>query len=135
MSSTRVVYNRSDCPYGCGAPLAPNLRWIRTPCHGCGRRLYPLSATVDDDGRVLWPPARIPAPPEAGLPDVVVWYVVGEEDYDEANAISTAEYTRRRSEAESGCSGCAILVTFVLVVLVGGVLEFVERLVKAVSRR
>ena len=53
MGPTRYVYNRSDCPYGCGAPLVPNLRWEATPCQGCGRPLYPLSAKVDEHGRAL----------------------------------------------------------------------------------
>ena len=90
----RIVFNRSDCPYGCGAPLAPDLRWQGTPCKRCGRPLYPLAATTGREGQTLWPPASVPRPPDVGPPGTQVWYVVGEEDAREG--VATARQRRRR---------------------------------------
>jgi hypothetical protein len=113
----RIVFNRPDCPYGCGAALAPDLRWQETPCHRCGRPLFPLTAT-EADGQVLWPPPSIPRPAEAGQPDVQIWYVVGEEDAREAIAISRVQ-TQRRLDAsdEKACRLVTILLIAVGVVV------------------
>ena len=80
VESPTVVFNRSDCPYGCGAALDANLRWQATPCRECGRPLYPLHEALDNEGRRLWPPETVPRPAEAARPGSDVWYVVGEHD-------------------------------------------------------
>ena len=116
----RVVYNRADCPYGCGELLPENLRWQGTPCRRCGRPLYPLSSIDDQEGRILWPPAHIPRPPEAGQPDVTVWYVVREDEAPEGKAISRAEIQRRvdKSDERSCTIVIAVLVSVLLVAVV-----------------
>ena len=119
----RVVYNRSDCPYGCGTLLAPDLRWQGTPCEGCGRPLYPLSDVVDGEQRVLWPPAGIPRPPEVGLPGVQVWYVVGEEEARDRIALSKASTQRRVDAAEE--RSCLVIGLVLILVLVVALALFV----------
>jgi hypothetical protein len=116
VGNNEIVYNRPDCPYGCGAALAPNLRWQGTPCQGCGRPLFPLTDVVTD-GAVLWPPPRIPGPPENDQPDVQVWFVVGEEDALERRAISNRETQRAIDKSDEGC----LLVTIVIVLIGGAV--------------
>jgi hypothetical protein len=113
-----VVYNRSDCPYGCGTRLAPNLRWQGTPCQGCGRPLYPLSETRDSKGKVIWPPSDVPRPPEAGLPGVTVWYVVTEEAAPAGVAVSWAESLERVNRSEEGCLLQVLLIGGVILVAV-----------------
>ena len=112
---TPVVYNRSDCPYGCGATLEPGLRWQATPCRRCGRPLYPLDEALDDEGRLLWPPASVPRPPEVGRPGVVVWYVVGEED---AGARKAATQGLRDASHNRACRQQALVLIILLLIAV-----------------
>ena len=117
----RIVFNRSDCPYGCGAELPPRLRWQSTPCPRCGRTYYTTGAIVDDEGRVLWPPASIPRSPEEGQPDVRVQYVVSDEDYRESKAIvspAMAREQRRRAQSDERMYLGCLLVVLVGIVLV-----------------
>jgi hypothetical protein len=124
----RVVYNRADCPYGCGEPLAPRLRWQATPCRRCGRLQYPLREVValadgsldaDGDIRVLWPPASVPRPPDADQPGVDVWYVVGEEEAQEAAAIRNEETGSRVLASEESClRTCGLLALGLIIVVV-----------------
>jgi hypothetical protein len=112
---TPVVFNRSDCPYGCGASLEPSLRWQATPCRRCGRPLYPLNEALDDEGQLLWPPATVPRPPEAGKPGVVVWYVVGEED---AGARKAATQGMRDASHNRACREQILVLIFLLLIVV-----------------
>lgn len=113
----RVVYNRADCPYGCGEPLPERLRWQGTPCPRCGRPLHPLGPIDDQEGGILWPPAHIPRPPEAGQPDVTIWYVVREDEAPERKATSRAEIQRRvdMSDERSRTTVIAVIVSVLLV--------------------
>ncbi len=113
----RVVYNRADCPYGCGEPLPERLRWQGTPCPRCGRPLHPLGPIDDQEGGILWPSAHIPRPPEAGQPDVTIWYVVREDEAPERMAISRAEIQRRgdTSDERSRTTVIAVIVSVLLV--------------------
>lgn len=77
-SSGPIVLNRADCPYGCGSELPPRLRWNRTPCLGCERPLFVLSAVPGEGGdwfATVWPPPAIPRPPGTQDP-ADVFYVV-----------------------------------------------------------
>ena len=113
----RIVFNRSDCPYGCGAELPSKLRWQATPCPRCGRPLHPLGSVSDDEGRVLWPPASVPRAPEEGQPGVRVEYVVTDEEYHEARALSSDVIWTHLSKSENRMwFGCTAVVV-VLVVL------------------
>lgn len=113
----RVVYNRADCPYGCGEPLPERLRWQGTPCPRCGRPLHPLGPIDDQEGGILWPPAHIPRPPEAGQPDVTIWYVVREDEAPDRMAISWAELQRRgdMSDERYRTTVIAVIVSVLLV--------------------
>ena len=113
--STPVVFNRSDCPYGCGASLEPGLRWQATPCRRCGRPLYPLNEAMDDEGRLLWPPASVPRPPEADKTGAVVWYVVGEE---EAGARKAATQGLRDASHDRACRQQILALSGLLLILV-----------------
>lgn len=126
----KTVFNRPDCPYGCGAPLAPTLRWQATPCGGCGRPLHPVAAVVDADGRQVWPLASVPGPPTVP-PDAEFWYVVREEDAAERVAI-LREIARHGKKSEEGC--LTVVLTF-LGFAVMAVVDVVARVVRAVLRR
>jgi hypothetical protein len=58
-----------------------------TPCRGCGRPLYPVGSILDDAGQEVWPPASVSRPPMPVPADSEFWYVVGEEEAGERNAI------------------------------------------------
>lgn len=125
-AEVRVLYNRPDCPYYCGEPLPPKLRWQGPPCPRCGRPLYPFSEVVNDAGEVLWPPPVVPRPSEAGLPGVTVWYVVRKDEGEKGVEIAEAEAQRRsdRSENES-CSLILIALVVSVAVVVAAVACFV----------
>lgn len=82
---------------------------------------------MDGRGRVRWPPARIPSPPEAGLPDVLVWYVVGEEDAAEANAIRRDEFIQRKNRSW--------MLWSLPIFIIGGPAAVLLGLFKAIQRR
>ena len=126
----KTVFNRPDCPYGCGTPLASKLRWQATPCRGCGRPLYPVAAVVDDAGRQIWPPSSVPRPPTVP-PDAESWYVVREEDADERTAV-LRKIAQRGKKSEEGC--LTVVLTF-LGFAVMAVVDIVWRVVRAVLRR
>ena len=116
---SREVFNRSDCPYGCGAPLDPQLRWQATPCRQCGRPLYPVGEIADPEGRIVWPPANVPRPPEAGLPGVQVWYVVGDEEAQARKAIGKAAWEEHAAALEERtCLQTCLLLALVLIIVV-----------------
>jgi len=102
---TRFVYNRSDCPYGCGSPLPHDLRWIKTPCPGCGRPLYPLIAARDDG----WPPAHVPQPFGLLLDDAVLLYVVTDEEAQAKDRVID------KALSDSEQRGCSQVMTFLAV--------------------
>ena len=131
MTDTRaVVFDRADCPYGCGTPLAAGLRWQATPCRGCGRPLHPVGPVVDEDGRQLWPSASVPRPPPVPQ-GTEFWYVVREEDAAERIAI-VRKIARQGKKSEEGC--LTIALTF-LGFAVLAVVDLVSRIVRAVLRR
>jgi hypothetical protein len=122
-AGARIVFNRSDCPYGCGAELPPKLRWQVTPCARCRRPLHQRSAIVDEEGRVLWPPEGVPRPPDEGQHGVRVQYVVTAEDDRDWRAIwsSTprevrARERRARSDAWTYL-GCLVVAVVILAVV------------------
>lgn len=117
----RVVYNRADCPYGCGEPLPDRLRWQGTPCPRCERPLHPLGSIDDQEGRTLWPPAHVPKAPEAGQPGVTVWYVVREDEVPERKVISGAEL-RRRVDTSEERTLTTVIAAGLSVLLVSGLL-------------
>jgi len=127
----RIVFNRSDCPYGCGAEL-PNLRWQRTPCPRCGRPIYQLSSVVDEEGRVLWPTASVPRSPEEGQPGVTVQYVVTGMDDRERIELGGDVISRTRAPHGVPASqylGCLLVV----VLLLAGVAWVVNLLARALN--
>src|SRR4051794_38402422 len=65
----------------------PKLRWQRTPCPGCGRPLFPLSAVVPD-GDEIWPPDDVPRPPASHVMNATIWFVLTEEDAREGIRVS-----------------------------------------------
>jgi hypothetical protein len=80
-----VVFNRSDCPYGCGTSLPANLRWTR-PCPGCGRTLHPVLPCWPDAGgrgpagEEVWPTVDVPRLPDPLPPGSQVWYVITDDE-------------------------------------------------------
>jgi len=112
---TRFVYNRSDCPYGCGSPLPHDLRWIKTPCPGCGRPLYPLTAARND----LWPPPHVPHPSGLLLDDAVLLYVVTEEEARAKDAMLASEDSRIE---QRGCSQGMTLLAVTAIVIVAALI-------------
>ena len=126
----RVVFNRSDCPYGCGEMLPATFRWQVTLCRRCGRSMHRLGDAIDEEGRLLWPPASVPRPPEAGQPDVEVEYVV-----DEAEAVARRAATRHFGDAshDRACREqlLVLLIGLILVVVVLALIVYV--VVSAIS--
>ncbi len=120
----RIVYNRPDCPYDCGEPLPPKLRWQATPCPRCGRALYPLSEVVNDAGEVLWPPAEVPRPSEAGLPSVDVWYVVRKDDGEKGVEIAHADAQHRSDRSENESCSLILIALFVSVAVVAAAITY-----------
>ena len=120
----RIVFNRTDCPYGCGAEVPLKLRWHVTPCPRCQRPWHLESSLQDAEGRPLWPAASVPRPPEAGQPGVLIEYVVTEEDHRELSAIraSTPEAeqarARRARSDEWTCLGCFVVLVVIVVLVV-----------------
>jgi hypothetical protein len=121
-TQSRWIFNRPDCPYGCGAPLDSKLRWQATPCHRCGRPLYPAIEVTDLEGRSIWPPASVPRPPEAGEPDVGVYYVITEEEAQAREAIGKPIWEAHRAASKNrACMqtlSCLAAVLFVMLVVV-----------------
>src|SRR5512139_4068598 len=107
-----VVYNRDDCPYGCGRALPLNLRWSATPCRGCERPLYPDSAILGDDGEELWPPADVPRPSVTPPAGAEIWYVVGEQDHGERMRIWN-DMIQDRLARKEGCADVGLMAVIV----------------------
>ena len=123
----RIVFNRSDCPYGCGAELPPKLRWQATPCPRCGRPLYPLGPVIDEEGRVLWPPANVRRSSEEGQPGVRVQYIVTDIDVQERTELARPGHERylegRNRSDKRTYVGCLLIVVVVVVLVVAWVLS------------
>jgi hypothetical protein len=133
--STEVVYNRTDCPYGCGTALPTRLYRSATPCPGCQRPLYAhwaLHSNSDDRGE-LWPPQDVPRPPLVPPHGAEVWYVIGEEDHAEWERIGNdlvQDYVRKNRG--TWVEGCLYWSACVLWMVVAVIAEAVVRLLRRI---
>jgi hypothetical protein len=109
------VFDRDDCPYGCGTSLSPDLRWSGTPCTGCG---HPLHVRADD-------PRATAAGSRGTAPDADVtasgrrvWHVMTETESAVCDAINGQSVAADQARYSDLVVAAALLLVGAVVLLV-----------------
>ncbi|HEX5827210.1 MAG TPA: hypothetical protein VFY23_06795 [Candidatus Limnocylindrales bacterium] len=116
------LLDRDDCPYGCGTPLSPDLRWSGTPCVGCG---HPLHVRADDPRATTARPAGAYPDPDMTASGEQVWHVMTETESAVCDAINAQSVADDRARYHDLVVGAALLLVGAVVLLVVAVVLLV----------